>query len=97
MFLPDGSERQLDVVVADGTSEVASERLVLSIGEAKAGERISQRHLRRLEEARRALGRRAAGAKLLLFGGDFTPELAAVGATRTDVEVIGLERLYAGT
>jgi hypothetical protein len=50
----DGSETELDVVVAAG-AEAPSERTVLAIGEAKAGERITERHLRRLEAARTRL------------------------------------------
>lgn len=96
VLMPDGTERQLDVVVASDDADGASERTILAIGEAKAGERISRGHLRRLEEARTALGSRAAGAKLLLFGTEFTPKVNAAAAGRADVELVGLERLYAG-
>ncbi len=72
-----------------------TKRRVLCLGEAKAGERLSQSHLRRLEAARTALGARAADARLLLFGSDFTPGLAAAAARRSDVTLIGLQRLYA--
>jgi hypothetical protein len=92
----DGTEMELDVVVAAADAEAASERTVLAIGEAKAGERISRRHLRRLEAARAVLGRRGREAKLLLFGTDFTAELVADGAKRADVELVDLERMYAG-
>lgn len=92
--LPDGTERQIDVVVASGDSEAASQRDIHSLGEAKAGERISVHHLRRLEEARTVLGERATDAKLLLFGTEFAPELVAVAGRRGDVELIDLERLY---
>lgn len=92
---PDGFDAQLDVVVAAADAATASERSILAIGEAKSGERISQRHLRRLEAARAALGRRAKEAKLLLFGAEFAPELIAA-AQRVDVELIDLERMYAG-
>jgi uncharacterized protein len=91
--LRDGTERQIDVVVADDDAPVASERRVLAIGEAKAGERIARRHLRELEESRAALGGRAADAKLLLFGPAFAPELVRTAAGRPDVELIDLERL----
>lgn len=94
--LPDGSEMDIDVLVAAADSDLASERSVLVLGEAKAGERITGRHLRRLEEARTALGDRAAEARLLLFGVDFAPEVAATASRRADVQVIDLERLYAG-
>jgi len=92
----DGSEMELDVVVAAADAEAASERTVLAIGEAKAGERISERHLRRLEAARAALGPRAKAAKLLLFGADFAPKLVADSGKRADVELIDLERVYGG-
>jgi hypothetical protein len=95
--LADGTEMQLDVVVAGGEAGTASERRILAIGEAKAGERISQRHLRRLQEARTALGGRAAEAKLLLFGARFTPALVAAAAGRADLELIDLDRLYTGS
>lgn len=95
--LPDGSETDLDVVVSAADSDVASERTVLALGEAKAGEQISMRHLRRLEAARMAMGKRAAEAKLLLFGVDFSPKLVATAERRADVEVVDLERLYAGS
>jgi len=95
--LADGSEMEIDVLVAAADSDVPSERSVLALGEAKAGERMSVRHLRRLEEARAALGERAAGATLLLFGTDFAPELAAVAARSRGAELIDLERLYTGS
>jgi len=97
LTLPDGGERQLDVVVSRDDGGPASERPVLSIGEAKAGERVSQRHLMRLEEARAALGGRAADATLLLFGVEFTPALISTAANRGDVELIDLDRLYHGS
>jgi DNA-binding MarR family transcriptional regulator len=94
----DGKDCQLDVVVAsDQGASGASERQVLAIGEAKAGETIGIGHLRRLENARAALGTRAAGAKVLLFGPAFTPEIEAAAATRPDVELVGLDRLYHGS
>jgi hypothetical protein len=92
----DDSETELDVVVAAADAEAASERTIIAIGEAKAGERIAERHLRRLETARSALGRRAKEAKLLLFGAEFAPKLVSDAAQRADVELIDLERMYAG-
>ena len=86
---------QLDIV-ALGHGEEDGEQPVLAIGEAKVGERISGRHLRRLEEARKVIGTRAAGAKLLLFGTEFTRAVRSAAAARPDVEVIDLERLYGG-
>ncbi|MEX0708322.1 MAG: ATP-binding protein [Woeseia sp.] len=92
----ESAESELDVVVAEANAEAASDRRILAIGEAKAGERISARHLRRLEVARSLLGPRARDAKLLLFAAAFTADLVAVGAQRTDVELVDLERLYGG-
>lgn len=96
IVLADGSEMELDVVVAAADSGTASDRTILAIGEAKAGERISGRHLRRLEMARTALGGHAQEAKLLLFGARFAPDLAGLARQRPDVELIDLERLYGG-
>lgn len=94
----DGKECQLDVVVAtDNGSGAPSERTVLAIGEAKAGETVGKGHLRRLEQARRALGTRAARARLLLFAPAFTADLQADAARRADLELVGLDRLYHGT
>lgn len=86
----------LNFVVSAADSEVASERTVLALGEAKAGEQITTPHLRRLEDARTAMGEHAAESKLLLFGVDFSPKLVATAARRADVELVDLERLYAG-
>lgn len=96
VMLGDGTECQLDVVVADDDAETASERTVLAIGEAKAGERMTERHLRRLKAARSALGGRASGARLLLFGAAHAPELVEAASQRTDIELIDLDRLYRG-
>ena len=94
----DGKECQLDVLVAaDDGAGTPGERTVLAIGEAKAGETIGAGHLRRLEKARAALGTRAARAKLLLFGPNFSPDLTAEAAGRPDVEVVDLDRLYHGS
>ena len=91
----DGVDAELDVVVTGG-GDVPGERTVLAIGEAKAGESIGGRHLARLERVRAALGARATGARLLLFGSSFAAELAADADRRDDVELVGLERLYRG-
>ncbi len=91
----DGKECQLDLVVAaDEGGAAASDRTLQAIGEAKAGETLGTGHLRRLEKARVALGRRAAHARLLLCGADFHPELAFAAEGRDDVELVDLERLY---
>ena len=89
--------REVDVVVAadDGTTPGA--RTVYALGEAKAGERLTMRHVYRLEDARSAMGTRAGGAKLLLFGRLFDAAVRAAAATRADLELIDLERLYAGS
>jgi hypothetical protein len=92
--LPDGAERQLDVVVAAADSAVPSERTVVAIGEAKVRERIGEGHLRRLELARASLGARAERARFLLFGTAFAPGLLAVAGGRRDVELVDLRRLY---
>jgi hypothetical protein len=92
-----GKDHQLDVVVASDEGTPASERTVLAIGEAKSGATIGAEHLRRLETARAALGTRATRAKLLLFGTSFTADVEAEAGARSDVELIGLERLYAGS
>jgi hypothetical protein len=92
----DDREQQLDVVVAADDGAVPSQRTVHAIGEAKVGETITTWHLQRLEQARAALGPRAAACKLLLFGRRFDAALSAVIEDRADVEAITLERLYLG-
>ena len=92
----DGTERQLDVVVAGAGRADAppSERTVLAMGEAKAGETVGTGRLTELEQARAALGVRAAGAKLLLFAPRFTPELVRLAGRRAEVELVDLDRLH---
>jgi uncharacterized protein len=99
LVLIGGKEHQLDVVVAsaDPVDSSPSERSVLAIGEAKAGETVGTGRLTELERARASLGPRAAQAKLLLFAPAFTPELAALADRRTDIELVDLDRLYHGT
>jgi uncharacterized protein len=94
--LADGSECQIDVVVADA-AESPSARTVHALGEAKAGERITMAHVKVLERAREALGVRATNAKLLCFGSRISPEVHRNAAQRTDLEIVDLERLYGGT
>lgn len=84
---------ELDVVVAAGDGPPAS-RPVVAIGEAKAGHVLGVRDLHRLEQARAALGTRAAGARLLLFGVRFESDLRRL--ERHDVELVDLPRLYRG-
>lgn len=93
-----GVEHELDVVVAaDGGAPEPAARRVLAIGEAKSGETIGSGHLHHLEQARAALGPRAAGAQLLLFAPAFTAEMERLGRSRADVQLINLERLYRGS
>ena len=94
----EGREHEIDVLVAadDGAAE-PSDRRVVALGEAKAGETITVRHLRQLERARASLGHRAAEAKLLLFGAQFGQEVRADAGNRHDVELMDLARLYQGT
>lgn len=93
----DGVDHQLDVVVARGADgDEPNKRQVIALGEAKSGETIGVGHLRRLEQARAALGSVAVHARLLLFAPDFSSELMAAVATRHDVELVDLERLYTG-
>lgn len=99
LMVVDGTERQLDLVAAsaEDASAPPSERTVLAVGEAKAGETMGANHLRALEQARHALGTRAAHARLLLIAPTFADDLRATVASRTDVELVDLNRLYSGT
>lgn len=93
----DGEEHQVDIVVAVGEGGAApAARKVVTIGEAKAGETISTNHLHRLQSVRAALGTRAARARLLLVGRAFTDDLRSRASGRSDLELVGLERLYDG-
>jgi len=92
------SQRQLDIVVRD------SRQGLVAIGEAKSGDVIGHGHLNRLREAvgllraQRHLEPQAQPVLLLFSGVGFTPELAAEAAgTGGTVQLIGLERLYAGS
>jgi hypothetical protein len=88
--------RELDVVVAADDAETPTERTVRAIGEAKVGERLSMRHVQRLEDARAAMGAVAESAKLLLFGQNFDPAVVTVAEDRDDLEIVDLRRLYGG-
>jgi hypothetical protein len=93
----DGTERQVDVVVATGPHDAApTDRRVIAIGEAKAGETVGTGLLTDLERTRVALGHRAASARLLLFAPAFTAQLKAVASRRSDVELVDNDRLYHG-
>ncbi|TVP43003.1 MAG: ATP-binding protein [Gemmatimonadales bacterium] len=89
-------QREVDVVVAADDAEVPTERTVRVLGEAKVAERLSLRHLQRLEDARSAMGAVARSARLLLFGQHFDAGLISAADERDDVEIIDLRRLYSG-
>jgi AAA+ ATPase superfamily predicted ATPase len=95
---PTDTEMEIDVVAATDVSGVDApeDRVVNAIGEAKVGETLSIRHLRRLEIARVRLGSRAERAKLLLFGTAVDPALQQEAQGRADVEIVDLHRLYTG-
>ena len=92
--LDNNEEVQLDVVVAAEDAQVASERTILAVGEAKVGRSFDFGHRSRLAAAKAALGPRAANAKLLAFGAKFTADVRAAANKRHDVELIDTERLY---
>jgi uncharacterized protein len=87
---------EIDVVVAADDAAEPSGRTVYALGEAKVGERFTLRHVRRLEDQRIALGDRAEGAKLLLFGSSFDDAVQVAAGERADLEIVDLERLYGG-
>ena len=91
----DGVDHELDVVAADD-GPTPAKRTITAIGEAKAGETLRLGHLHRLERARTAMGQRAVDARLVLFGTNVDPELSTAASTRSDVEIVDLERLYHG-
>jgi len=87
----DGVERELDVVVASGDA-APGDRTIVGVGEAKAGDTITDRHVLHLERARASFGTRASTAKLLLFGTDF--DLTTDTRDRPDLVLVNLPRLY---
>lgn len=90
--------QELDVVVAaDDGGDNPETRTVRALGEVKVAEMLTQAHVKRLEGARARLGRRATDAKLLLFGQRFDSGVQADAKRRSDLELIDLDRLYAGT
>lgn len=92
------TEYELDVIVTGGEDvAVASERQILCLGEAKAGETVGIAHLNHIQQAKASLGERAANAKILLFAPAFTKELQRVAAKRGDMELVDFERLYSGS
>lgn len=93
-----GVTREIDVV-ATGAGELDA-RQVAAIGEAKAGEPMTVRHVERLQQARAAMGDRALDARLLLFGRRFAAELVAAAADIDGpgpVELVDVHRLYTGS
>jgi hypothetical protein len=94
------SQLELDVVVSGHLGGSNSQPDILLISEAKlSGSSIGLPALRRLERARELLNRRgvAGNPRLALFtAGRFAPELRREARRRPDVELVDLERLYAG-
>lgn len=94
---------EVDVVaLAAGERLGRKDSRIIAIGEAKASDRPrTWSDLVRLERIRNLLvadGSDCADARLLLFGrSGFTPDLHGAAATRADVELIDLDRLYNGT
>jgi uncharacterized protein len=89
---------ELDIVVSD---DPGPQGRISAIGEAKATNApMDERELRRLEHLRGLLPSDRVGRppKLLLFSrSGFTDGLAAEAATRPDVELVSLDRVYRGT
>jgi hypothetical protein len=92
------AEMQIDVIAATDVSgaDTPEDREINAVGEAKVGETLTIRHLRRLETARARLGARAAHAKLFLLGSAVEATLRHEAHGRSDVEIVDLERLYTG-
>lgn len=94
------AQYELDVVVEGEARRGGKGPRLIAIGEAKGGERQRTRgDLDRLSRLRDALATRAdtRATRLLLFGrSGFHSGLRAAAATRGDVELIDLERLYEG-
>lgn len=95
----DGVEHQIDIVVASSgePDRPPGERAVRAIGEVKASEMLDLEHLRTLEAARFALGAKAARAKLLLVSPNISGRLRDEASSRSDLELVDLERLYHGS
>jgi uncharacterized protein len=92
------SQFQIDLVVRD------PQGAIIALGEAKSGETIGTRHLTKLRDASallRAQGRISPDAEprlLFLSGTGFTSDLtAAAGASRGQIQLVDLERLYTGS
>jgi uncharacterized protein len=91
-------KKSLEVDVAAFGNDADSRRVLLAIGEAKWAETIGMGHLARLRRIRELLIRAgqpgAETAELLLFGAEASPELRTA-AGNGDVQVVGLNDLYA--
>ena len=91
------TSHEIDVVVF-GRDDADRER-ILAIGEAKQNDVLGRAHLERLERLRDLLMHRderaTADTKLLLFSGNgFMPAISKAVASRDDLELIDLTRLY---
>jgi hypothetical protein len=99
----DGQHReqmQIDVVVI-GRSGPSERARILSLGEAKWGQAMDDSHVARLARARDLLAVRGFdvdGCVLACYGGGgfSAPLLARARAGKERIELIDLERLYAG-
>ena len=94
------TSHKIDVVVL-GRDDTGRET-ILAIGEAKQNDVLGRAHLDRLERLRDLLVRRderaTADTKLLMFSGNgFMSAVQEAAATRGDLELIDLTRLYGGT
>jgi len=92
-------KKSLEIDVAAFGNDADGRRVLLAIGEAKWAETIGMGHLARLHRIRDLLVRAgqpgAETARLLLFGGkESAPQLRAPAADG-DVDLIGLDTLYA--
>jgi AAA+ ATPase superfamily predicted ATPase len=91
-----GHQAEIDVV-ALGPAWPGEKQRLLSLGEAKWGKRLGLRHLDRLTRAREALTDKfdISGTVLALYSGTgFDPDLEAAAASRPDILLVGLDRLY---
>lgn len=93
------SRVELDIVAVSGNLN-AERPHVLAVGEAKGGSTIRTiRDVRKLERGLRILGERSdiSDARLLLFSrSGFHPDVHREALQRQDLELIDLERIYAG-
>lgn len=94
------SQVELDIVAVKGNRN-AKRPKVLAIGEAKGGSAArTLSDLRKLERGRELLAGRCNvdDARLLIFSrSGFSDELAAEAASRTDLDLVDINRLYRGS